>query len=34
MSDQDNCKLENVMREAEDHMIDFLKDKKIYQVEI
>ncbi len=32
MSDHGGCKLEKVMRDAENHMIAYLKDKKIYQV--
>lgn len=30
MSDQGDCRLEKVMREAENHMVAYLKDKKIY----
>jgi Rrf2 family protein len=32
MSDQDDCVLENVMREAENHMVAYLKEKKLYPV--
>ncbi len=32
MSDQRDCMLEKVMREAENEMVAYLKDKKIYQV--
>lgn len=30
MSDQGDCMLEKVMREAENHMVTYLKDKKLY----
>ena len=32
MSDQNNCGLEKVMREAENHMLTYLKEKKLYEV--
>jgi Rrf2 family protein len=32
MSDQGACKLEKVMREAENHMVTYLKEKKLYKV--
>lgn len=32
MSDQGDCKLEKVMREAENHMVTYLKEKKLYKV--
>lgn len=32
MSDQSDCSLEKVMREAENHMLTYLKQKKLYDV--
>lgn len=32
MSDQSECKLEKVMREAESHMVAYLKEKKLYEI--
>ena len=32
MSDQGSCRLEKIMREAENHMITYLKQKKLYEV--
>jgi Rrf2 family protein len=32
MSDQSDCSLEKIMREAENHMLTYLKQKKLYDV--
>lgn len=32
MSDQGDCMMEKVMREAENHMVTYLKEKKLYKV--
>ncbi|SNT11105.1 transcriptional regulator, BadM/Rrf2 family [Anaerovirgula multivorans] len=32
MSDQGDCSLEKVMRAAENHMLTYLKEKKLYEV--
>ena len=32
MNDKDGCNLERVMREAENHMLTYLKEKKLFEV--